>query len=125
MASKVWNCYNNQCRDKNGRRTHFGTIVNGELQIANMDNIQQINTDGASMVVVCKHCGRPCTWWPKDSDLVTATLRTHAFSALVKEIARKLIDVVFETMASRNVSEEIVDGLTDRLVEETRVKRAG
>lgn len=115
MGSKVWTCYNRSCTDESGDRTRLGTIVNGELQLNKA--FAQVNTDGASIVVVCPNCGRPNRWWPKDSDLVEATLRTHAFSALLKEMARTQVEVVFETMASRNVTEELAERLTEKLLE--------
>jgi hypothetical protein len=121
MASKIWNCYNKQCRDQDGNRTRLGTIVNGELQLNK--NFAQANTDGASLVVVCPNCGRPNVWWPKDSDLVEATLKTHAFAALLKELARNQLDVVFEAMASRNTSEEIAEALAEKLVEAQEAAR--
>lgn len=113
MGSKVWTCYNKGCRSEDGNRTRLGTIVSGELQLNK--TFAQVNTDGASVVVVCPQCGRPNTWWPKDSDLVEATLRTHAFSALLKEIAKTQIEVVFETMASRNLAEDLAEALAEKL----------
>jgi hypothetical protein len=115
MASKPWNCYNKGCVDENGNRTSLGTVVNGELQL-NKD-FAQANTDGASLVVVCPNCGRPNVWWPKDSDLVEATLRTHAFSALLRELARGQIEMVFETMAGRDLANEIAEALVEKLTE--------
>lgn len=106
MGSKNWCCYNKGCRDENGARTVLGTIVNGELQLKR--TFAQANTDGASLVVVCPECGRPNTWWPKDSDLVEATFRTHAFSALLRELARSQVEVVHDVMEKRGLTADSV-----------------
>lgn len=81
LDSRAWPCIEqaNKCPGI------LGNIVGGEISI-NLQDVSIVNTDGVNLVLTCKFCGKPKTWFCKDSAVVNAF-----YKMMVDGIANALI----------------------------------
>ncbi len=75
---KEWPCVDPECMVDvfvNGeavkRRTNLGTVVDGELAV-DLSNVSVISSNGVNMVLTCAVCGKPKTWFAKESACLIA-----------------------------------------------------
>lgn len=105
-AAQSLYCKNPQCKGEDGTRTVLGTIVRGELQVLpKHHNVAHLNTDGASLLLVCDRCGEVWTWWPKDSSLTQAFLNTHIIRTMIEEYGRIMKAYLSQDFSGLDVTE--------------------